>query len=244
MKIEKIFSNRLRNGEHFQFHSEFKKLVTKTGIDVLKIDTQFKDYLTLYDALDSGLKKVTKSVLTGKIEEADKARDEIWSGLVEINRGTTKHFVPKIREAAEKLKILFDSYGNLAIKPLNEQTALTYNILQELEGKYAEDTETVGIANWVAELKKRNTELDNLMSERFDESASKSNIVVKEARAEIDKALTTITERLYALAIIEGAANYETFIKTWNAIVEKYATSIKGKKSNDKPEETKQMNEE
>ncbi len=81
------------------------------------------------------------------------------------------------------------------------------------------------------------------MSERFDESASKSSLVVKDARTELDNAYTVITERLCALALVEGASSYESFIKTWNAVVEKYALSLKTGKKNDKADETKTVEE-
>jgi hypothetical protein len=136
IKISKINPLHLRNNAHFQFHTEFKDLVEKTGAASLKIEAQFNDYLLLYKKEDEGLNKITKSILTEQIQGADKARDEIWSGLVETNKAAVKHFDPKTREAAAQLKILFDTYGNLAVKPLNEETSAIYNILQELEGTY------------------------------------------------------------------------------------------------------------
>ena len=226
MKIKKTNINNLRNDAHFQFHTEFKELVERIGADSIKIEAQFNDYLSLYKNVDDGLNKITKSAITRQIEEADKARDKIWSGLVEMNKAATKHFDSGIREAAERLKILFDTYGNLAIKPLNEETSSIYNILQELEGKYAADAKIVGIEQWVAELKTCNNKLSNLMQERFEESASKSNIVLKTARAELDKSYNKITERLNALVIVEGIAGYETFIKTWNVVVDDYAAIL------------------
>ena len=121
----------------------------------------------------------------------------------------------------------------VAAQPLNEETSAIYNILQELEGKYSREAETVGIKQWVAELKKRNNALSDLMKDRFDESASKSDIVVKEARAELDKAYRTIAEKIDALVIVEGAKTYENFIRTWNAVVEKYANGLRRRKGGD-----------
>ena len=223
MKIGKLHINHLRNGEHFQFHTEFKKTVNKTGADKLKIAEQFTVYLALLDKLDDGLKKVNRSTLTSKIEEADKVRDEIWSGLVEINKVSTKHFDDNVREAAERLRALFDTYGNLANKKLNEQTGLTYNIVKDLEVKYAEEMKTVGIEKWVAELKKINSTFESLMYERFEESYSKNDIIVREARLELDKTYYTITERINSFAVVaDDVSIFNDFIKMWNIIVAKY----------------------
>jgi hypothetical protein len=226
MKVEKIHLNNLRNDAHFQFHTEFKDLVEKTGAASLNIEALFNTYGGLYKNVDDGLRKITKSVITEQIQEADKARDEIWSGLVEMNKAAAKHFDADVREAAALLKTVFDTYGNLAVKPLNEETSAMYNILQELEGKYAEAAKTVGITSWIAELKTRNNKLSDLMKERFDESASKSDIVVKVARAELDKCYVSIAERINALVIVEGTADYEAFIKTWNVVVAKYVVGL------------------
>jgi transcription elongation GreA/GreB family factor len=234
MKIVKIQLLHLRNDAHFQFHTEFKDLVEKNLVGengykppLQKVEEQYNSYKPLYEILDNGLKKINKSQITEQIQEADKARDEIWAGLVEMNKAATKHFESIIREAAERLKIVFDTYGNVAIQPLNEETSAINNILQELEGKYSNDAEAVGIKQWVAELKVRNTALSDLMKNRFDETASKSDIVVKEARAELDKAYRTIAEKIDALVIVDGVNMYENFIRTWNAVVEKYTNSMK-----------------
>jgi hypothetical protein len=226
MKISKINSNNLRNDAHFQFHTEFRDLITLRGAVTLKVKPQFDDYLPLYDRVDEALKKIVKSELTAKIHEADKARDEIYTGMVETSAAALKHFNPQVREAAGRLKIVFDAYGDVAHKSLNEETSAVYNILQDLQGKYAADTETVGIANWVAELKSRNEAFEKLVKERFDEVAGRTDIVLKDARAQLDKAYQIIVERIDALAVVEGAAAYESFIRTLNAVIAKYMATL------------------
>ncbi len=53
------------------------------------------------------------------------------------------------------------------------------------------------------------------------------------ARAELDKAYRTITEKIDALVIVEGAKTYENFIRTWNAVVEKYANGLRRRRDGD-----------
>jgi hypothetical protein len=226
MKISKIDFRNLRNDAHFQFHTEFRDLVVTQGAEALKIKPQYDAYLPLYGRVDEALKKIVKSEFTAKIHEADKARDEIYVGMAEMNAAALKHFSPEIREAATRLKIVFDTYGNVANKPLNEETSAIYNILQELQGKYAADVATVGIGQWVSELESRNKAFENLVKERFDETAHRSDIVLREARGKLDEAYRIIAERVNALAVVEGAADYENFIRTLNAVVAKYAAAL------------------
>ena len=230
MKITKIDTLRLRNDEHFQFYTEVKDLIIKHGAAALKIPAQFEAFLALYDKVDEGIKKINKSALTTEIQKADKARDEIWSGINSMNKAALKHFDPAVQKAAQRLKVVFDAYGNIAKKPLNEQTSAVYNILQELQGKYAADVATVGIEQWAAELQARNIAFGALVKDRFDEVALKTDVVLKEARAELDVAYRAIIERIGAFVVLEGPAEYEHFIRALNVVVDNYADALARRK--------------
>ena len=227
MKINKIYAYNLRNDAHFQFYTEFRNLVQKEEAVKQKIASQFEEWLPLYDKEDAALKKIQKSAITAQIQDADRARDEIYAGMVETSNAALKHFGEEVRGAVARLKILFDTYGDVNRKSLNEQTSAVYNILQELKGKYAPDTALVGISGWISELEARNNAFADLMRERFDETAARSDIVLKESRVEVDNAYFAIRERVNALAIVEGLSVYESFIRTFNAVIAKYALLAK-----------------
>ena len=224
MRINKLDLARLRNDEHFQFNTHFKMLVTKHGPETLKIQDQFEKYQAQYDKEDEGIKKIRKSAITAEMQAADKARDEIWSGMLRICSGALKDFDPDVKKAGQRLKIVFDAYGNVTIKPMNEQTSSISNILQELKSsKYAPDVAAVGIKRWVEELEARNIAFDKLMVDRFDEKTQKSDVVVKEARAALDEAYRAIVDRIHAYVLLEGKATYEQFISSLNTIIAQYA---------------------
>jgi len=228
----------LPNNTHFQFYTEFHGLVIKAGAENLGIAPMFAAWLPLYDREDAALKKIVKSAITRQIQDADKARDAIYSGIVATNSAALKHFSADVRGAAERLKIVFDTYGNIARKPRNDETSAIYNILQELNGKYAPDAAIVGITAWVAELETRNNAFAALMRERFDETAGQTDIVLKDARAEVDAAYMAIRERINALVVVNGTQAYENFIRTLNAVIDKYNAVLnarRGRKHN-KPE--------
>ena len=223
MKINQISLNRLRNDANFQFHTEFKELAEKQTPEALKIKPLFDVYLPLYEKVDLALKKIVKSSITAQIQEADKARDNIWQGLVETNSTALRHFSEEVREAAKRLKIVFDTYGNIARKSLSEQTSATYNILQDLEsGKYAPDVARAGLGQWVAELKARNIALAELMRDRVDEGSVKVDIVLRKARTQLDEAYYAIAERVNAFVVIDGVADYEPFIRKMNINIAKF----------------------
>jgi hypothetical protein len=95
-------------------------------------------------------------------------------------------------------------------------------ILQELEGKNAPDTAAVGIAQWTAELKARNNAFEALVKERDAEGASKTNVVMKEARRAIDLAFKQLCDIINVYMVLEGESAYETFARTLNEIIGRY----------------------
>jgi hypothetical protein len=223
MKISKINTSHLRNDAHFQYCVEFRELVAKFDPETLKLKPLFDGFPALLDREDEALKKINKSALTEKILEADAARDETFSGMAELNKAMCKHFKPHIRDAAKRVAIVLHTYGNVARKSLNEESSAIYNLIQDLRSdKYGSDTRDASLMTWVDELETRNNAVEKLIRERFDEGASKSHIVLKQAREAVDVLYHKIVKRLEALIEIDGEADYEAFVNTFNEIVAKY----------------------
>lgn len=234
MKINKIYLYHLRNASHLQFHNDFKKLINREGAEKLGIVPQFANWQRLHKKEQIALQKIAKSALTEEIQETNKARDNIYIGMVNTNTAALRHFNETIREAARVLKILFDTYGNITRQPLNDQSSAFYHILQELKGDYAPHVKSVGIDGWVLELEALNKAFNDLMSERYDEYAEKTKITVKNARIALDKAYISICECINVFVLIKGLSNYEKFVKTLNVIIAKY--HFPGRYKNDKTE--------
>jgi hypothetical protein len=239
MKINTLSTSRLHNEAHFQLQAEFRDLIAAHGAELLKIKPQFDEYRKLYEREDEALKKIVKSALTEKINEADAARDSIFIGMADVCKGMCRHFNPEIRDAALRVQVLFDTYGNVAYKPLNEETAAIHNITQDLQSdKYAADVAAICIAPWVPELKARNNAFEALVKERFSETAGKTDIAIKDARRELDAAYRKICDIINVYVMLEGEANYADFIKTLNAVIAKYAVKHHHRHHGDQPQPT------
>ena len=226
MKTETVRTSHLRNDEHFQFNTEFRDLVDKTGPATLKIQSQYDAFLSAFSLEDEALKKIMKSAITADIQAADHVRDVTFRGMAGAAKAALDHFNTDVQAAAKRLKIVFDTYGNVANKPLNEETSAIYNLLQELKGPYAADVSRTGLTDWVAELEANNSAFDKLVKDRYDESAARTGLVLKEVRLQVDAAYRTVTERIDALLLIEGDKVYEDFIRQLNVIIEKYKNTI------------------
>ncbi len=86
------------------------------------------------------------------------------------------------------------------------------------------------------ELERKNQALDELIKQRYDESAQRSDLVLKEVRAQVDDAYRAITERIDALMLIEGSVVYEEFIRRLNVVIEKYNNTLARRQGNSSKE--------
>jgi capsule polysaccharide export protein KpsE/RkpR len=95
--------------------------------------------------------------------------------------------------------------------------------------------------DWLTQLDTENQKFKALMSERYTEASQRLATRMKAARAETDKALRTIFGQIEALALVNGIAAYEAFIREVNAVLERYKNILaqeKGRrKANDKEKE-------
>ena len=221
-KIKKLDFYSLRNDEHFQFDSEFRELVALSNPITLKISAEFNQWEVLFEQEDEVLKQIRKSAMTEEILNADKKRDVTFAGMVEANKAALKHFQPAVKEAARKLKIVFDTYGNVARKSYDEETSAITNLLQDLMGKYNADVQTVGITAWMVELMANNNDFDQLIKGRDDESAERTELILKAVRMQIDAVYRTIVERLDALGVIEPTEDLAEFVRRLNVVIERY----------------------
>jgi hypothetical protein len=202
--------------------TEFRKLVDRFDAVLLGIEQLFALFMALFNDEDTVLKKVLKSVSTVAINGADKHRDEIWFAMSELVKLSLHHYVDDVRQAAYNLSLLFKTYGNIARQSLDAETSAIYNILQDLRGKYAADAAKVGLTGWIDELEAANKEVDRLMSVRYDESAAKTDLVMREVRVKIDDAYGAIIDRINAAIIMEGEEKYREFVTTLNVVVKRY----------------------
>ena len=226
-KINHVDLKNMKADEHMGFHVENDALIVECGAAKINLAAEYPPYKTALDEEDEALKKIPKSDYTRLIKEADHERDGIFGGMVLANKANAKHYTPEIKAAATRIQILLDTFGNLSKKPLNEQTNAIHNILQELRGKYAGDVTTTGIGGWADELERTNNKVILLVKERADETVEKTTIALKDARVKLDAAYKVIVERINALVVVEGDANYERYVKGLNEIIHRYMQAVK-----------------
>ena len=225
--IKRVNFTSFRNNEHFQFQTEFKALVQESNPVALKIDQLFtQSYLPLYSALDEAIIKIIKNTFSEARTNADAQRDSTFRGMDDTTRAGLNHFDPTVQTAAKRIRIPIETVGNVASKPLNEETSAIYNLIQELNKNYLNEIAALNLAPWLAKLDADNKLYEALVKSSYEEEAAKTELRVKKTRAEVDKAVRLIFERIEALIIIEGEAQYAELVRRLNLIVEKYANTL------------------
>lgn len=226
MKIEKLKLTNLQNAEHFQFHTNVIRLIKETTPAAIKSEAEYAAYTKIFADEDEIMKRITMSAITMQIADADAERDQFFRSMVDYYNSSRGHFNDAVREAAARLFPVFSAFDDLPGEALANQSADTYNFIQELQTKHAEDCITTGLVQWLDELKKRNKAVDDLMYERYEETAARPGLVLRDVRLQVDAAYVTIADRVDALALIEGGAVYDTFIATLNAIIDRAKNTL------------------
>ena len=223
-KTKTIDLSRMTNHAHFQFIKQLTSMLSETGASALKIDALLDVLIACHGQEALCMKVIEKNEHTASIAALDKRRDTVFSGIRTIVTIALNHENPDVCEAAEGLKMLMDTYGKIAKLPLNKQTSATYNLLQELNGKYAANCAITGLDIWRDDLETLNNTIDQLVRERMgmDERMEKPTFTMRQARAQTNKAYSALAERINALAVVDNAPIYEETIRKINLIITQY----------------------
>jgi hypothetical protein len=212
----------LHNDQHFQYFVEFGHIVVEFTPEALRVKVEFEAFDSAMDEVDRALKKIPKSPLTEKIKIADSQRCDYFRGLVDTCRLTTRrHLNEKAKEAAIDLMIVFDTYGNIARKPMGEKTSAMINLLNDLNGKYAEAVTTAGLSDWVEEFGTLNSRCYKLIQERWDNSAQqRPTLSMKDARLALEAAYNALMEMALAQRTVTKEAIYDAFFRRVKVVID------------------------
>lgn len=223
MKIIRFSYESLRNEAHVAYHDSVNSLFGIYPPDLLGIVPQYDPYKPAYDTEVSVLDIVRRSGLTAEIGEQDAVRDSLFRGLADAVKSAVKHFDPAKREAAAKVQNILTAYGNIAARTLDQETAAIDDLVRELQTPANNPlVATLSLDDWVEQLQAENDRFKALMQERYSERAQQPAVQMKAARKDTDAAFRAILDQLDALALVNGAADYDPFIAELNAVSERY----------------------
>jgi hypothetical protein len=220
--ITRINLQQLKNETHVQFNESINRLFDKYPPQTLGVAPLYERYKPAFDNELDALDFIRKSENTEPIVEQDRTRDGIFRGFADLIKGAMHHFDPACREAARRLHDVFTHYGNIARKTFDDETAAINDLMRELQQPaLTEAVMLLGLAAWRDKLAEENAKFEQLMMDRYSETAGKTSFRMKTARAEVDKFYHAIVNQLEIL-MMTGDSSIENFIRELNAVIERF----------------------
>ena len=225
-EIRTIPLTSMNNAAHFLFVSNMAERAEKDAAVSEKCAAQVKALRAAVTAEDESLKISAKSLITDKINEADRLRDQLYSGYKKAVSGYTDFPVEEMADAAKVLAQHIKDYKIDTQAQLDKETGLLVNFIQDLEGKYKPQVDALSLGAFVEKLKAANETVRELTAQRTDERSAKTAGALKTARAASDEAYKTLVAHVNAHALLEGDAEYSAFIDYANTEISHFKQEV------------------
>ena len=208
------------------------------------LETKVNEFTTAVDAFDDALKASATNPATATATAADDARDASWRGGNNYLTAMCAYPDAEIAAYAAEAKSLFDKYGDPTKLAQTEESGVLHNLLQDLEAFDASKRTALNLDVWITDLKTKENAFLAAAAQRTEADAARQVGIVKETRTAAETAYRSLVDTVNALAMINGDAEYATFIDHVNAMIERQkaiskarVTRAKKKEDEEKPGE-------
>ena len=172
--------------------------------------------------------------LTAKMQQLDDDRDALLSQLFSAVRNNRRSPVKALREPAERLVKLVDSYKGIQREVLQAESMHINGMLKDL-AKYSTETAALGLTAVIAMLKTTNEEFEELELKRIDGTDKSGPTSTKAVRPLTDEKFYEVRGNVEAAFYYATTATDKQMIATLvdnlNAVLARYATSRKSSKA-------------
>jgi hypothetical protein len=216
--------NRAPNEQWFSYHLDFNGLVVQYTPEKLGITALYPAHVEKVNTADVLLEQVSKSFYTAKMKTADTGRDDCITGMKMAVKAALKSADPDKKDAATRLDMMFGKYGNVPKMEYDAESAAIYNMLQDVDGKYAEDVKTLELTHWVTDLKRFNADFLALRNKRRTEKADKPDQTLEQVRREVDASLGNLLKVFEVVMMTNPDHGLEAFVKDLNILGKHHRT--------------------
>ena len=172
--------------------------------------------------------------LTAKMQQLDDDRDALLSQLFSTVRNNRRSPVKALREPAERLVKLVNSYKGIQTEVLMAESLHVNGLLMDL-AKQPTDTAALGLTAVIAMLKTTNEEFEELELKRIDGTDKSGPTSTKAVRPLTDEKFYEVRGNVEAAFYYATTATDKQMIATLvdnlNAMLARYATSRKSSKA-------------
>lgn len=227
MKEIKDITNRLLpNATYFSFHSDFLKALEADSKVKEKVEAQIEVYKAALAKVDEAMVISQKSLKTDEIAQADRERDLLYTGLKNAVKSYANLPNEELAKAQKVLAQVIKDYGIKTTMQMDKQTGLLVNFIDDLENKYQNETQVLGLEKFLAPMKVANEKVRNTLVARTEEQASREVGAMKLARGAVDEAYRLLVKYINAFALIEGEENYSAFIDFANEHINRFKKNV------------------
>ena len=234
-QINSISMERMSNGSHFLFITDAVGLATADAKVKTKVTAELTALQTALKAEDDALALSKANLLSGEIKTLDTERDKHYKALRKAIKFFLSHPDAQLVKAAQRLERLLKDYNIDPKMQLDRETGLLLNLISDLETKSAADVTALALTPVVQAMKQANDKLREVTRARANDRAVQIVGQLKQAQHASDEAYRTLVQKVNALAVVEGEADYADFISKMNEQVKHYKQEVlpKAKKKGD-----------
>ena len=224
--IEPISLEHMSNGSHFLFITDTVGLATADAKVKTKVTAELTALQTALKAEDDALALSKANLLSGEIKTLDTERDKHYKALRKAIKFFLSHPDAELVKAAQRLERLLKDYNIDPKMQLDRETGLLLNLISDLETKSAADVTALSLTPVVQAMKQANDKLREVTRARANDRAVQIVGQLKQAQHASDEAYRTLVQKVNALAVVEGEADYADFISKMNEQVKHYKQEV------------------
>ena len=234
-QIEPIKLGIMSNGSHFLFITDAVGLATADAKVKTKVTAELTALQTALKAEDDALALSKANLLSKEIKAIDAERDKHYKALRKAITFFLNHPDAQLVKAAARLEQLLKDYNINPAMQLDRETGLLLNLISDLETKSAADVTALALTPVVQAMKQANDKLREVTRARANDRAVQIVGQLRQAQHASDEAYRTLVQKVNALAVVEGEADYADFISKMNEQVKHYKQEVlpKAKKKGD-----------
>ena len=216
----------MKSGAHFLFITDTVGLATADAKVKTKVTAELTALQTALKAEDDALALSKANLLSKEIKAIDAERDKHYKALRKAITFFLSHPDAELVKAAARLEQLLKDYNINPAMQLDRETGLLLNLISDLETKSAADVTALSLTPVVQAMKQANDKLREVTRARANDRAVQIVGQLKQAQHASDEAYRTLVQKVNALAVVEGEADYTDFIRKMNEQVKHYKQKV------------------
>lgn len=234
-KINQVNFLQFRNNEHGQFHIVVRNEMLAETPAKLGIVKFFSTYDAAVTAELAAIEVERGSQYTQSIEESDLFRDQLYRSFVLNIKSSMLSYEPEVQNAAQRIYRIIEQVGDMRKEAFNQQSETLTSLINQLTNNYAADVALCNTTVLLQKLDDANKSFITNFGTRSAEIATRISGDVRATRVVVDRAFKDICKIIDAMVLLNGEADYSTFIDKVNYQIDYYQTTLNIRRSAAKP---------